>query len=326
MVCGILLVLGFGAAREAAAAPCELHGSPPRAQIRVRVPGHAPLELELTDREVVARFMPGSRTLVETFGPLRIVGEAVRLPLALARPVVAAGGQVGLSTAVKIVRARARGAGLGLDVEIAGRTELGAFLPAVVVACDAVKIREDDARAGKVELAGDFSWIVRKRSLVLRTRPDGPPRLRLRATEPGMLRVAEVDRRGDRIHVRAAWSDGSFVQGWAERAALTPIRSYGFGWGSWGETAEPVCRQLPPFPRPGGYVGAATLRAGATLHAAPGRGAWAEASEDVAVEVEIDSVADAAWVHVGAVPGISESCGRLEHAWVARDQIVLPVR
>ncbi|MDC0672534.1 hypothetical protein [Nannocystis radixulma] len=319
LVLGILLLAGLAAPRPAAGAPCELQGSPHRARIRVPVPGHAPLELELTGAPLVARFAAGPRAQVETLGALRIAGTALELPLALAQPVDAAGGAVHLSTEVEVVQARPHRSGLRLVVELAPRTTIGAVLSPVVVACDAVKLRAEAGPTGHTAAPANYpSWLARGRSLALRQRADGPPRLHLRASEPRSLHLDEVARRGSRIRVRAEWDDGSAVEGWADRAALVPAPRHGIGYGAWAGSGRGICG------RTSGHVRKAILIAGARLHAAPGRGAWAEAREDVELDVEGTSIDG--WVRVVSVPGVAEvdACGQLDHAWVARTDLTFP--
>ncbi|MBZ5711873.1 hypothetical protein [Nannocystis pusilla] len=318
LVLGILLLASLAAPRPAAAAPCELQGSPHRARIRVPVPGGAPLELELTGAPLVARFAAGPRAQVETLGALQIAGTALELPLALARPVDAAGGAVHLSSEVEVVQARPHRAGLNLVVELAPRTTTGAVLSPVVVACDAMTLRAEAAPTGHAAPANYPSWLARGRSLALRQRADGPPRLQLRASEPRSLHLDEVARRGDRIRVRAEWDDGSTVEGWAERAALVPAPRDGIGHGGWAPAGQAVCS------RTSGHVRKAMLNTGARVHAAPGRGAWAEARE--AVELDVEATSIDGWVRVVRVPGVAEvgACGQLDHAWVARTDLTFP--
>lgn len=307
--------------RPAAAAPCELRGSPARAQIRVHVSGHANLALELTDLEVVARF--GRTTKVETLGPLHVSGAAVQLPLTLAKPVVADAGRITLSTGVLVLRARASGDRLRLTVAIAPRSSIGARISPVLVACADVRLGAAAKPATKVGPDSAVAWFSRPRLLELRDRPEGDRRTNVRANERLALPLEEVERRRDWVHVRAAWTDGSAVAGWAPRAQLSPAPSGLLGWGSYGEIGTFSCTRSSAPARANGYVGPATLRAGAGLHVAPARGRWAEAREDVAVQVEIADMNRDEWVQVVVIPGVAESCGRLDHAWVPRDQVVL---
>jgi hypothetical protein len=318
----LVVVLGLvpGGAR---ATPCELRGTPEHAVIEVRPTGGPAMRVELTGVPLVARFARRrAAAAVRSTGPLRFRGSAVELPLALERDVVAGGGRVRLSKATRIVRARPHDGGLRLDVRIAPRSTTGVRLPSVAVACDAVRVGEDPA--SEVRPTSAAAWLPRRHALALRARPRASGGLRMETSGARAVPLDHLARSGPWVRVRAAWSDGSAVEGWIERDALESVHfASGFGYGTWADAPRGRCSAALPAAGPGGYVGPATLRRGGTLHAAPGRGPWAEAADDIAVDVELLDRA-AAWVRVIRLPGVTETCDRLDHAWVPRDQVELP--
>jgi hypothetical protein len=281
------------------------------------------MHVELTGVPLRARFTRrGHGPAVESTGPLRFRGRAVELPLALERDVVAGGGRVRLSKAARIVRARPHDRGFRLDVRIAPRSSAGVRLPSVAVACDAVRVGEDPA--SDVRPTSPAAWLPRRRVLALRARPGASGGLRIETSGARAVPLDHLARSGPWVRVRAAWSDGSAVEGWIERDALESVHfTTGFGYGTWADAPRARCSTALPVAGAGGYVGPATLRGGGALHAAPGRGAWAEAAEDIAIDVEVEDRA-AAWVRVIRLPGVAETCDRLDHAWVPRDQVALP--
>jgi hypothetical protein len=129
-----------------------------------------------------------------------------------------------------------------------------------------------------------------------------------------------LETRGDWLHVKAAFEDGTALDGWAERAALEEVggdgdRGIGTGLG----LCRPGCRGLGAEEVE--YRGPAVVRAGSSVLDEPSGTAWARVPRDVQVIVSV--AAGAEWVQLLEVPGIAEDlgCSRFVHAYVERTSV-----
>lgn len=318
-----------GPAAAPAALPAPSCGWDARGVIVAVEPAGGGRELWITAERARLRVAPGRGPWALVRGPLAFEGRA---PASFRTTRALRAGAVELPPAHPVRLVDEVGGRPVVDARLGVHDRLGSpwavDVAGLELSCaDLTPADSDEARASD-PLPLESGWLAVSRfptvQLFDRHPEDGGRPTRVRQARVGFF-VGE--RRGKLSRVTWRFSDGSALDGWALTDALRPpdaaerldlrrafagrlpapyVRPigsssfaglYGYasghGYGLRGRRARP-----PPFD---GYVGEATLRRGAAVHASPTGGRWARVA--VAVVARVRWRRGDAWVAVESVPG-----------------------
>lgn len=181
--------------------------------------------------------------------------------------------------------------------------------PALRLPCDAVTLSSGSSPMLPAVTAGAGPRVGLGASFFELHRAPRAPEV-LEASYPGAFELLEE--RDGWAAVRAAWADGSRLEGWVRRSRLVadfepPTRT------SPGETLGATCSGGHP---PARYA----LRVGAGVAAAPNGPVWAHAAADAWVEAATVDGEQGGWVQLARIEGVGEvsddPCVAPSHFWV----------
>ncbi len=299
-------------------ADCTLAGVGTVPEVRIEVPGGAPIEASLEQQPLTVELRDDPRASFRATGALAFAGtaDASAVPVALRR--ARRVGPLVLRPGTAILRATTAGAGLSVDARL---TE--GIVAALTLPCDALRVGATaDPPAGAPEGAPTHTTLEAAAPRLLVHRAVGSPGPVTIRIEQGTLRLAEIARRGEWVRVRRDFFDGSTLDGWVRAAEVRATGSLELAETMFGTlVGGGICGH-------GGshtYVGPATLRAGAVVRAAPDGAAWARATR--AIEVRVTWPWDSPWVEVNEVEGLrarGECPNLVTFAFVRREDVEMP--
>lgn len=308
------------------AAPCEFATqSADVTWVNVQPTGGTPFRLLLDKRPLTATPMASGSSTIEVDAPLRFTAtqRTSQLGARLAKRTSIAGGRIVLA------RGLAPNFSAVESAEFESATEAGSIPVALPLLGFSTKDRLDLPCS-----AVDISWTASAYDAPLYRLPKGPlsfvdtrePILLYKDRElvdPLEIRFGSalvvVARRGKWVRLRARWSDGSVLQGWAEAAAVTVQRGspksdlvqggmVGFGGGCGGGHR----RQEIPL----------KLHSHAPIHDSAGGEIWAQTAGTITVHAFPLTRSDG-WIQISKVDGLpTGECAVHNRIWVHAEHVL----
>lgn len=295
---------------------CTVEGRPRHLEVQVPVAGRAPVAIALDGVPVAVAFADGAAT-IHVRSPLAFDATLApsELPLRTRRVWRGDAGFLTLGPRSQLVAETAAGPELALHVDLEA-TDVR--IPGVRVKCVDLTLGDAFDRPPKHRIAPSARRMIPSgETLPLRSAPDAAlPAWTLRFSRGSGLQLERIAARAGWNKVRAAWSDGTRVEGWTEAANVQWFdgafleRLLGSGTGLCGMVVT------------GRYYGPAILHGGASVHASTDGPVWARAAQTARVTV----VGNSGWVQLVEVPGLGSSngCARLENAYVRAEDLTYP--
>jgi N-acetylneuraminic acid mutarotase len=281
-------------------------GSDPPAPAHVLVP--APIRFEATHPAGEFEFRNPRREIIEN-----VVSAAPDRPIA--------------------VRAR-EGTNVIADVDLGddrdGRVKaIGVRLPCEGVSLSPLDSYEVPSTAAPI-LFGPAKWMLRSRTLTLRTSTTERSGVVIQTADPLNLPLGELAVHGDWIRVGWSFSNHSSVEGWARRSDLVRWpKGPGIGNPLGGRRA-----QSSPCPKPAWtYRGRVRIAPGTPVWSRPGGAVWGSIVADRPIEVSLGTDPD--WAKITYVEGFYRKEDRsgpepgpgcdddLDFAWIRRGAITM---
>lgn len=166
---------------------------------------------------------------------------------------------------------------------------------------------------------GPRARIATRPSLQVYAQPGGRGRfVTLELAQAEALPFEQRASRAGWTQIRWPFGAGSAVEGWVASASLRAVRPTDRALAPAGPEAPPR-EPAPPGRNPRVYRGPATVREGAQVFAAAGRGPWATLTQNAGTRVLY--VLGEQWVTLEHLDGLE---GLASHAWVPRDAVQFP--
>lgn len=317
----------LSAAPTPAPAGCHLEGRPRHLEALVRFAGPAfgvalggvPVSVELPSAALAEGVDPARvepQAVIHVLGPL--VFDAVVAPEALpVRPRRAWRGDAGFLTLgplSRLVAEQVSGAELAVHVALDDQIHV----PAVRAKCVDLTLGDTLGPAPTHRTPPVAQRMVPTgETLPLRRAPDAAlPAWIVAVGKGSALELARLARRGAWVQVAASWSDGTRVAGWTE---ATNVEWFD---GEFGDFLALTGTGMCGYGVSDTYNGPAILHGGASVHASADGPVWARAAKTTRVVV----IGRDGWVELAEVPGLgaSNSCDRLENAYVRAEDLTYP--